>query len=45
MIEKYLESINSTEAIADKKQIGKYNINVYKTDVTSLEFYFEKLSS
>ena len=33
------------EVIAEKIQIGDYIINFYKTDATSLEFYFEKLSS
>ncbi|MBQ9314716.1 MAG: S-layer homology domain-containing protein [Clostridia bacterium] len=45
MLEKYENSMIYNEEIAEQIQIGKYIINTYKTDVTSLEFYFEKLSS
>ncbi len=48
MKEKYIENINQTleeDAICEQKTIGNYIVNFYKTDATSLEFYFEKLSS
>lgn len=45
MIEKYEISTTLNEPIADQIEIGNVMINTYKTDATSLEFYFEKLSS
>lgn len=48
MLDKYIREMNKEyqgETITEKTTIGNYIINFYKRDVTSLEFYFEKLSS
>lgn len=48
ILEKYNKDMNKEfdgEVIVEKIQIDDYIINFYKTDATSLEFYFEKLSS
>lgn len=48
MLDKYIREINKEyqgETITEKTTMGNYIINFYKRDVTSLEFYFEKLSS
>ncbi len=47
MEEKYNSEMNNEnkEDLAEQVTIGKYIVNYYKTDATSLEFYFEKLSS
>lgn len=48
ILEKYNACMNKEydgEVIVEQKVISKYIINFYKTDATSLEFYFEKLSS
>lgn len=45
MIDKYIKIMNNEEVMVETKIIGKYKINFYKTDATSLDFYFEKLSS
>lgn len=48
ILEKYNKDMNREydgEVIVEQIQIADYLINFYKTDATSLEFYFEKLSS
>lgn len=48
ILEKYTNYMNKKydgEVIVEQRQINNYIINFYKTDATSLEFYFEKLSS
>lgn len=43
ILEKYKDSLEKNAEIAEQIQIGKYIVNTYKKDDTSLEFYFEKL--
>ena len=48
ILEKYNDDMQRKydgEVITEQIQINDYIINFYKTDATSLEFYFEKLSS
>lgn len=48
ILDKYNKDMNKEfegEVVVEKIQINDYIINFYKTDATSLEFYFEKLSS
>lgn len=48
MLDKYNKDMNNEfteDILVEKVKIGKTIINFYKTDATSLEFYFEKLSS
>lgn len=48
ILERYIKDMNKEydgEVIVEQTKINNYIINFYKTDATSLEFYFEKLSS
>lgn len=48
ILEKYTKDMNKEydgQVIVEQIQVNNYLINFYKTDATSLEFYFEKLSS
>ena len=43
--EKHMNKEFEEDVLIEKTTIGDVTINFYKTDATSLEFYFEKLSS
>lgn len=43
MLKEYEESVLSKEEIIKQVKINNYLINTYKTDSSSLEFYFEKI--
>ena len=42
---KYMNKEFTEDKISEVFKVGDYKINLHKTDATSLEFYFEKLSS
>ena len=42
---KYMNKEFTEDKINETFKVGDYNINLHKTDATSLEFYFEKLTS
>lgn len=45
LLTKYIQMVTTKDVIQEQIIVGNKLINIYKTDATSLEFYFEKLSA